>query len=245
MAGAVKFGKRVFLGLIYRIGDAMDEVKLQFVNKLKPFQKLLLSILMGAIAYFTLPMGAFQGLHRLIFGWDICCIFLLVLTWITFYTTHPKQIRKEAQLQDPKSIIIFFVVLIASSVSLLGVIMLITGQSGDQEPFGLTVTLACMFLSWALVHTIFATRYAHLYYADHATERNRTAGGLDFPEEDKPDFVDFAYFSFTLGMTFQVSDVEISARKIRRLVLWHCLLSFVYNATIIALTVNIIASLSK
>lgn len=223
----------------------MYKTKIGFIDKLNSFQKLGLSLLAGILGYFALSIAHFKPLPHLIFGWDVFCLFLLVLTWITFYATPPKGIRKEAKLQDPKSVIIFFVVLIASAVSLLGVIMLITGRSSEHQAFQLTVTIACMFLSWALVHTIFTTRYAHLYYADHETEDGQCAAGLDFPKEDRPDFVDFAYFSFTLGMTFQVSDIDISARKMRRLALWHCLISFGYNATIIALTVNIIGSLSQ
>jgi uncharacterized membrane protein len=100
-----------------------------------------------------------------------------------------------------------------------------------------------MVLSWMILHTIFTVRYAHLYYSNHKSEEGRFSGGLDFPSEDEPDFIDFAYFSFTLGMTFQVSDVAISSRKIRRIVLLHSLLSFGFNATIVAMSVNIIAGL--
>jgi uncharacterized membrane protein len=82
-----------------------------------------------------------------------------------------------------------------------------------------------------------------MYYAEHRLMPGTNAGGLDFPGEAKPDFVDFAYFSFVLGMTFQVSDVSISSKKIRRMVLWHSLISFGYNAVIIALTINVIAGL--
>lgn len=221
--------------------------KLKAFNKLNSFQKLGISLLAGAAGYFILPLYRLKALPHLIFSWDVFCIFLLVLTWITFYSTAPREIRNEARLQDPKSIIIFFVVLVASSVSLLGVILLISGNTDSQSDkiFQLVVTIACMVLSWALLHTIFTTRYAHLYYADHSIQENKHTGGLDIPDEKKPDFVDFAYFSFTIGMTFQVSDIEISGRRIRRLALWHAMLSFGYNATIIALTVNIIGSLSK
>lgn len=217
---------------------------LQFINRLNSFHKLWISLLAGVVGYFILPFEHLAALLHLIFGWDIFCIFLLGLTWPTFYMVPPSQIKKEAELQDDKSVIIFFIVLIASSVSLLGVIMLSIAPSDHHKAFHLIVTVACMVLSWTVIHTIFATRYAHLYYADYGPQKEQNPGGLNFPGKDKPDFVDFAYFSFTLGMTFQVSDVEISGRKIRRLALWHGLLSFGYNATIIALTVNIVAGLT-
>ncbi|MCA0334174.1 MAG: DUF1345 domain-containing protein [Bacteroidetes bacterium] len=179
----------------------------------------------------------------LIFYWDIFCISLLSLFWFTFYNTPPKLIRKEAQLLDSKNIIVFVTVIVASALSFLSVILLFINHAKPLYEFRLIVIVACMVLSWMILHTIFTVRYAHLYYSNHKSEEGRFSGGLDFPSEDEPDFIDFAYFSFTLGMTFQVSDVAISSRKIRRIVLLHSLLSFGFNATIVAMSVNIIAGL--
>lgn len=109
----------------------------------------------------------------------------------------------------------------------------------------LIIEISSMLLSWFLVHTTFAIRYAHIYYGDSEEDADTHAGGLEFPKEKKPDFIDFAYYSFTLGMTFQVSDVEIGSRKMRRLSLLHALFSFAYNAAIIAFTVNIISDIIK
>ena len=89
-------------------------------------------------------------------------------------------------------------------------------------------------LSWTFIHTLFALHYAHDYYG----EGNR-ANGLIFPGKDKPDYWDFAYFAFVVGMTFQVSDVQVSNRLIRRLVVTHGALSFVFNTAILAVTVNL------
>jgi uncharacterized membrane protein len=89
-------------------------------------------------------------------------------------------------------------------------------------------------------------RYAHLFYGDHHNkDADKIGSGLEFPGDEKPDFIDFAYFSFVLGMTFQVSDVEISSRKIRRLSLLHSLIAFIFNTVIVALTINALAGLSK
>jgi len=96
-------------------------------------------------------------------------------------------------------------------------------------------------LSWFLVHTTFSMRYAHLFYGDN---ENGKGSGLGFPGNGSPDFVDFAYFSFVLGMTFQVSDVEISSRQIRRLSLLHSLIAFIFNTVIVALTINALAGLT-
>ena len=95
-----------------------------------------------------------------------------------------------------------------------------------------------------MLHTIFTLHYAHLYYSKTTNEDAATAG-LDFPKEKKPDYIDFAYFSFVIGMTFQVSDVQINSRIIRRTALAHGLLAFALNTFVVALTINLIAGLSK
>ena len=97
--------------------------------------------------------------------------------------------------------------------------------------------------SWVMLHTIFTLHYAHLYYSK--IKDNPTVSGLDFPEEKKPDYIDFAYFSFIIGMTFQVSDVQINSRIIRRTALAHSLLAFALNTFVVALTINLIAGLTK
>jgi uncharacterized membrane protein len=216
-------------------------------NQLNALHKLLISILLAVIVYFVIPFNTTKILPHIIFAWDVFCFCLLLLSWITFYTTPVSQIREQAQRQDDSRIIIFFLVLIAACISMLAVILILTSKdkSAQDKALELPAAIACMALSWLMMHTIFTSRYAHLYYADHSMKKDSHAGGLDFPQEFHPDFVDFAYFSFTLGMTFQVSDVEISSRKIRRFALWHGILSFGYNATIIALSVNIIAGLTS
>jgi uncharacterized membrane protein len=99
-----------------------------------------------------------------------------------------------------------------------------------------------LFVSWLMTHTTFAFRYAHEYYQIDPGAAG-IAGGLEFPGEKRPDYLDFMYFSLVLGMTFQVSDVQITARKFRRLAAVHGLLSFLFNTIILALTVNLAAGL--
>lgn len=214
------------------------------INRFNSFHKFGLSLIITVVFVLIFPIINLNGLTLLIFYWDIFCISLLSLFWITFYKTPPKLIRKEAQIMDPKNIIVFITVIVASALSFLSVILLFINHVKPLYEFRLIVIVASLALSWMILHTIFTVRYAHLYYSDHRSEEGRFSGGLEFPSEKEPDFIDFAYFSFTLGMTFQVSDVEISSRKIRRIVLLHSLLSFGFNATIVAMTVNIIAGLS-
>jgi uncharacterized membrane protein len=95
--------------------------------------------------------------------------------------------------------------------------------------------LGAVVIAWLLTHTAYALRYAHLYYRDD----DNGVGGLVFPGDEQPDAVDFAYFSFTIGMCFQVSDVTITSRPIRREVLFHGCLSFAYNTAVLALALNV------
>lgn len=111
--------------------------------------------------------------------------------------------------------------------------------------FPLVTGILGLLLSWVLVHTIFTLRYAHIFYANHKEDKTKHAGGLVFPEEPHPDYIDFAYYSFTIGMTFQVSDVTVTSKDLRRLTLFHSLIAFAFNTIVVALTVNVIAGLAK
>jgi uncharacterized membrane protein len=113
-------------------------------------------------------------------------------------------------------------------------------------PFHVGFAILSVALSWIMIHTIFAIRYTHLYYNLMYEERmsqKEHKGGLIFPSDEPPDYFDFAYFSFVIGMTWQVSDVQITSKRIRRIVLLHALLSFLYNTVILALSINIISNL--
>lgn len=185
------------------------------------------------------------GLLRIIFGWDVFCVLLLAFYWHSFFTTPHLHIRQQSAKEDSSRIIIFFIILVATFASLLAVILLLTTRRSGADIQQLYLPIATMVLSWLLVHSVFAVRYAHLYYGNHKTNPHTHAGGLQFPDDDRPDFLDFAYFSFVLGMTFQVSDVTVTSKTIRRWALWHGLIAFAYNTVIVALTINIIAGLSN
>lgn len=215
------------------------------IYRMPPVLKPLIAISLALVVYFIFPLEHADNLSRWMLAWDAFSFCLLSLYWLIFYTSEASHIRQMAAVEDTSRVVIFFVTLICATASMLAVILLLTTkhETSSIKVLHLVIAIIGMTLSWSLVHTIFAVRYAHMYYADHKTKTNSPACGLDFPDEGKPDFVDFAYFSFVLGMTFQVSDVSISSRKIRRMVLWHSLISFGYNAVIIALTINVIAGL--
>jgi uncharacterized membrane protein len=110
------------------------------------------------------------------------------------------------------------------------------GAHGATKAYLLAIGLISVVLSWLCVHTVFTLNYARLYYQDEP-------GGIDFNEPDRPDYRDFAYLAFTIGMTFQVSDTNLTTKPIRRTALRHALVSYLFGAVIIALVINIVASL--
>ena len=201
-----------------------------------------------ALVTFTIS-GRTPPAIQFILVWSSFAFTCLVLFWVTIWTAEIQEVKYIAKQQDSSRTIIFFFVLFAATISLFAVIILLkilpdTQQAGYRYHIGFSII--SVILSWLLIHTVFTFRYAHLYYTCRTEEKDmekENEGGLQFPSEDSPDYLDFAYFAFVIGMTFQVSDVEISSRQIRHLALFHGLISFVYNTVILALSVNIIAGL--
>lgn len=177
--------------------------------------------------------------------WISFALAIVIMDWIIILNAHPKEIRKIAKLQDSSRTLIFLFVIVASLISLGAILFLLKGtkgQAGADVTGHILLAMASVIVSWWLVHTLFTMRYAHLYY--NAIDGETTpVGGLQFPDETEPDYLDFVYFSFVIGMTFQVSDVEVSERPIRRLVLMHGLISFAFNTAIVALSINVVSSL--
>ncbi len=212
-------------------------------EKINSIHKLLFCLAIAVVVYFIVETKNIDVLTHVMIGWDIFSVCMIIMTWITFFITSAKQIRIQSKVQDPNRSIIFIIILICTLASFLTVLLLIvTKKDGDDgASWRLPIAVAGMLFSWILIHTTFTLRYAHIFYGDHKTNPNTHAGGLEFPGDELPDYLDFAYFSFVLGMTFQVSDVQITSKRFRRLALLHGLISFIFDTTMIALTINILA----
>jgi len=226
----------------------MKAERFSWIKKLKALHKVGLCLAIALLVFFIIPGGTVDPLSHVMIGWLIFSLVILTIDWLVFYTTSSKQIRKQAQVEDGSRFIIFTIVLVATLASLLAVGSLLVQEKDAHRFLHIAVAVPSMLFSWLLVHTIFTVRYAHLYYGDHKEKENAPARGLDFPDEestpnDNPDFIDFAYFSFIIGMTFQVSDVQVTSRRLRRLVLMHSLIAFGYNTVLVALTINTLAGL--
>jgi uncharacterized membrane protein len=184
---------------------------------------------------------------QIIITWNGFALIALALAWWEIFVSEPAVVIRTAKLQDSSRVLIFLFVIVAAFASLFAVGVLLGGAknvSGTRLTLQLILAVTTVMSSWLLVHTLFALRYAHLYYTIDDNEDIECDGnGLQFPGEDRPDYLDFAYFSFVVGMTCQVSDVQISERAIRRLALLHGVLAFIYNTVILALSINIASGL--
>lgn len=192
------------------------------------------SVGLGVAVFLVLPHDA-PLMLRFCVAWDATVVcYLLLFGWIVA-TTRAEHIARHADEQDEGRIGVLVLTAAAALASLTAIFMQLGGPSGGS--LGLVLLLiATTLLSWTFTHAIFAIHYAHEFY-DEPPE----GGGLQFPGEDQPDYWDFIYFSFVIGMTAQVSDVQVTHRSIRRTVTAHGLVSFIFNTALVAITINIAA----
>ncbi len=197
----------------------------------------------GVIAFILLPQR-FSALTRGIVAWDMACVLLLLLCASLFTLERSRSMAQDAAAQQEGEWTIFFLVVgatVASFAAILGEFSASKTASPDRRDLLIGLVGVTLLASWLVTHTLFAMRYAHEYYTLGAN--GKPDGGLDFPGATMPDYWDFFYFAIVLGMTFQVSDVQITSRKLRRLATLHGVLGFLYNTVILALSVNIGAGL--
>lgn len=202
-----------------------------------------IAAVVAAICCAFLP-ASMQWTTRILGAWNAYVYTLLGLTWTTILGAEPKQVVTNAKLEDNSRFAIFVFVIVAACASVFVVPSelatakgLDRAHSGEHVAFAILTVLA----SWVLVHTVFTLRYAHLYY--DTNKGKQAMGGLNFPDTVEPDYLDFAYFSFVIGMTSQVSDVSISSTEMRRAALIHGLISFAFNVAIIGLSINTLSGL--
>jgi uncharacterized membrane protein len=193
----------------------------------------------------SLPLALLLPHHlgpevRLLAGWDSFAAMFLTLTWYAVWRLTPAEARSAAEAVDVSHRSALFLVLTAAIISFFSAVLILRGLP-KQSPALVTLVsllgLAAIMLSWLLTHTVYGLHYLHMYYGT-----GHRSSGLNFPGGEPPDAIDFQYFSFTVGMTFQVSDVAITSRYLRRVMLRHALLSFAFATVIIAMTINLIAS---
>jgi uncharacterized membrane protein len=204
--------------------------------------KLLAAAAVGIVVSVLAP-GHWRMATQLLAGWNVGVAIYLCLTHAMFRHSSVEHIRQRDSEQDEGAFAILMLTIVATMASLVAIIFELGGLK--QAPPGDAVTQVLLatvtiLLSWSFVHTIFSIHYAHEYYGER---RDGKIGGLKFPGDPQPDYWDFLYFSLVIAMTSQVSDVAVTSKVVRHVVSMHGVLSFFFNLTVLALTVNMVSNL--
>ncbi|MBG6075189.1 DUF1345 domain-containing protein [Polaromonas sp. CG_9.11] len=204
-------------------------------------QRLMYGFFAGlASAALPLPLvWQFRGL----LGWSTGVAVYLALAWWLCERFDAQQTRERAQAQDEPSVVLFFLMLLASMACVAAIVVMMQqghDYTGTERSMHIALSVVALIASWLFIQTIFAFRYAHRYYQE---EKNSEPGGagLQFPGGQDPDYFDFLYYAHVVGMTSQVSDVQVTSREMRRLTLVHSVLSFGFNMLVLALSINVVA----
>ena len=219
----------------------MPKIKRRSIRRLGPRRavtRLVLSALAGCVFAITLAPYVSPAVCA-VAGWDVTALVLLGFSWWTIWHASPEATQFRCAGEDPGRNAVYGVALLASAVSLFAAAVLARQAKGISSAEHDVLVLLCfgaVVLSWGLTHTLLTLRYAHLYYR----EDDEGVGGVEFPGESSPSYFDFAYFAFTIGMCFQVSDTTMTSSQIRRTALGHALLSFAYNTVVLAFTLNLV-----
>lgn len=202
------------------------------------------SFVVGICLFFLLPFFSHtQVITRLLITFNCGAIFYIILAgYMMFLSTHKRMLLR-AELQDEGEVVIFFLVmgsLVTCLTAIIGELSVAKTLSGATKLEHIFLVALTIFTSWLFTHLIFAQHYAHAYYLNFSRHKEE---GLQFPCTKLPDYADFIYFSLIIGTSAQTADVSFSSRKLRRIGTFHCVLSFFFNTTILALMINIASGL--
>jgi uncharacterized membrane protein len=215
---------------------------LPWIVQLRASHRLALTVAAGIAVYFV-AAEFFSFKTRMLIAWDTGASIYLGLAWAVIVKADAAMTRIRMRTQDQAAFVIFLTVVTAACASIVAIALLMTELKDApilQRSLHLGLAVLALALSWLLIQTLFGFHYAHRYYT-HTRDPDCEPKGLAFPGGRDPDFLDFAYFSFVVGMTSQTSDVAVTERHMRRLTLIHGFLSFVFNIAILAMAINIIA----
>ncbi|MHB1249044.1 MAG: DUF1345 domain-containing protein [Polaromonas sp.] len=203
-------------------------------------QRLLYGLL-GGLAAAALPIPLAWP-YRGLLGWCVGIAVYLLLAWWLCARFDSKRTRARAQAQDEPGRVLFLLMLLATLASVAAIVILMQQShnlSGTERALHIALSMVALAASWLFIQTVFAFHYAHRYYQEE--KRKESDGpGLQFPGGLDPDYFDFLYYAHVVGMTSQVSDVQVTSRAMRRLTLVHSVLSFGFNILILALSINVV-----
>jgi uncharacterized membrane protein len=218
-------------------GTSSVHVPAAFWSPRRALGRLLIGFTTGCIAAALVP-GRVGGPLRTVAGWDVGALVLLVLVWRIILAAGPEETARRAAAEDVGRSFVWAVVVLGSTVSIFAATVALRNARLMAPRAERELALLCLLAvvtAWFLCHTTYTVRYAHLYYRDDGD-----LGGLGFPGTEMPCLLDFAYYAFTIGMCFQVSDVTVTQHRMRRATLGHALLSFAFNTAVLALALNLL-----
>ncbi len=206
--------------------------------------RFLIALAVGVVVFLFVPIE--DLVPRILAGWNAGGWLYLLLVAIKMGRAEIEGIKREAGIERESRIVVLVVVIFGSIVTMLALfaqLMAIKSEHGMDRSLSIGLSVSTIFLSWLLIHTVFALYYAHEFHTEGHGGARGQGGGLKFPDDRTPDYLDFLYFSFVVGTTAQTSDVDVCSRAMRRVVMLHGILSFFFNTAVIALAVNLAAQL--
>jgi len=218
-------------------GTETQSRKVGFWSPRRALGRFLLGIAAGLLTALVIP-GTVGGPLRTVAAWDVGAVVLLMLVWRIILSSGPEVTARHAAAEDVGRNFVWAVVVLGSTVSIFAATVALRNARQMAPQAERELALLCLLAvatAWFLCHTTYTMRYAHLYYRDDGD-----LGGLGFPGTEMPCLLDFAYYAFTIGMTFQVSDVTVTQHRMRQLTLGHALLSFAFNTAVLALALNLL-----
>lgn len=195
--------------------------------------RLAVAVTLGAVV--AVPLGLLEGVSlALLTGFAAAEALFVVVGWVVLWPMDAAATHDNARREDFRPVAEELLVVAAACGGLIGIVVLLL--RGGSDTGHAAIALVDVFMAWAALHLMYASRYALLYYA-------APPGGIDFNADEPPAYRDFLYFSYNLGMTYQVSDTGVSSSAIRAVVLRHCLLSYVFGTSILATAINLVVGL--
>lgn len=214
------------------------------LRQIRARPRLISAVTLSFIAYACLPaLLAIHTTTRLLVAWNVGVIFYLLLTSIMMVRSSHEHMRARAKMEDEGRWIVMTCTISATLACLVAIFFDLSAARAAQgllRHLHVSLAVATVASSWFFIHLMFALNYAHDFYAHKDNTLHR---GLDFPNTDEPDYLDFLYFSCIIGTSGQTADVSFSSKKMRRVGLVHCILSYAFNTTVLALAINLAAGL--
>lgn len=210
--------------------------------------RLLICVVIGLLALLVMP-GDWRQPTRLLMAWNLGTWIYIGAALVMFARSNTTTIRRRALMSDEGRWVVLFFSLFATTASFAAIVAelaVVKDSQGLARAMHLSLAAATIISAWTFTHIIFAQHYAHEYFIERASERDlpeEYRGGLHFPGTKAPEFFDFVYFAFIIGVASQTADIEICSPPMRRVSLIHSLVSFLFNTTILALTINIASGL--